>query len=582
METKNNSKLSDFVLQSFNLLDQNIVGNLTRVIDHLTDIRDKSKIETLLNNIATVTEAQTNIAKFTENKSEQETYEAVAASFGLKASYSFYSGSVQTSVSSEKYKSSTAYSASCVGEIHIGTTHFNGANVEMINFLQESVVDSLKNIQTLDEAKTFIDNYGTHIVKGWNLGGSFSLLIHASTSSYENKFKVSADVSAGYSGVGSVEASASMSYELNQKGKEDNLEIKFITIGGDADIAKINIQEKNTNISDWVQTCNKDTSYGINEIVSFSELADLIGLEKVSKLLTKYIDLFMLSYSLQNPTILTNHILLSAFESNEAVVTSDKENFRIISGGAMLPHTGASSSNVLTGTYPIINQKEIQGWKATSHDCMEPSGALEYLTVYGLSVFDPGKYLKIEIEQNDGTNKGTGADQAIAKLNMADFALISGGCRTIIGSGSFPKYLVSTYPKELSGKYSQWVSQIQDYDEAASDVSLTSFVIGIKAEGLSINPIYLVISSDDARSDGEQSASLPEGINVIGGGVLLGPKSDGNGNLLRSTYPENVNTWTEYNKDQDNSVSKVTSTTIAIGLSITINGILDQPKIIAK
>ncbi|KXX69806.1 MAC/perforin domain-containing protein [Flammeovirga sp. SJP92] len=555
------SIVSNYVLQSFNLLDSAVAQDLNNIIKYLIDIRKDS--DKLADHITVQTSMKTNESTYKQEKSELKIYEKIAGTIGISGSYGFYSGSLKVDASNSKYQTSSSFNASCTGTINVGNVYFNQSISEIINFIDTDVITALKEINDLKKAEAFIQNYGTHIAKGWNLGGAFSLDIQSYGESYEDETKVKVQVEAAYKSVSSVNASASAAYELNQSGVAENLSITKDISGGSAIAAGgIDLKKPDTGIDKWIESIDSNSTYGLYESISFAELAKAIDLLDAANFLNDYVNLFILKHSLEYPTIFTDYTKCVAYTPTTVNVSGDKD-FKIVSGGAKITKEG---NTWLLSTYPKLdNQNEINGWTSTSHDAFEPSSE-EYITSYAIGVYDPGNFLDVKVNQKQGTNTQAGGDTASATITD-DYYLVGGGCSSEANGGNL-KYMVSSYPED---DY-RWTSTNHDYNSPASNVVLTSYAVGIKSDQLAINRNVVHQKTPAPVSHGNEKATLGNGVNVIGGGIFVnGP--GGMGSLAKQSFPSTKNSWTEFNADLHGNVDKRLAEAYAIGLEVKIKGL---------
>lgn len=483
-------------------------------------------------------------------------------------------------MSKQKYLNATAYSSACVGIVNTGTTYYNKPiDNTILPLFDTSFQSALQSITTLQAAKNFVDLYGTHVALGWNLGGSSSISIKAATSSYQDKLAIAATVNGKYSSVNTVNASASAAYQLNTNGSQHGLDQNSTIVGGSAAAARqIDIKSPNTNIDAWVASCNANTTYGLSTSISMVDLANKTGNPAAGGLLQQYIHLVLLSYSLENPTTFTNQIQLQQNTTVEVTTTASKD-YKIVSGGADISSMNTANS-YLTGCCPQTQAApggglEITGWIATSHDCCSPASTSNFLTVHAIAVYDPGNYLSVFVSGVGGTNPGSGGDTANSPdwPNVHTAILTGGGCQTSIPDGGFPKYMTSNGPRQINGEWKSWNASVQDYLDPATTVNLIGYAIGIGSIYLSINSTVISSPTSQAQEQGNQQTQLGNGLNLIGGGVTLGAPTQGNGNLVRQSYPLDKNTWAEYNTDLDGSNSPCIATGYAIGVTASINGV---------
>ncbi|PIQ47114.1 MAG: hypothetical protein COW03_16895 [Cytophagales bacterium CG12_big_fil_rev_8_21_14_0_65_40_12] len=572
---------ADFVLQTFNIFENGTFDKLSNITEYLSDFRS----EDFKNNIdskVTMDPSGSDTSTYTETSSKRESNEKIAASFGLSGSYGFYSGSVQTNINTDEYNLATAFSANYFGTIDRGAVHItNATSISIGNFIA-AFQEAMTNIDSLQKAKDFIESYGTHVATGWNVGGAFSMSIAADTSTYSDKTSISVKVTGKYQAINSVSAAATAAYDLYTSGSISNLNQEAKFYGGNPDLASQIDLKSSPNISDWAKSCSTSTISGIYEAIDMAELATQNGLTIAATNLKRYTDLYLLKFSLENPTILTSETPLVAGTSVDATVTCDNP-YKIVSGGASVGNL-PNANSFLTACYPTTSTNSqgllsINGWRATSHDCISDALTDNNLTVYAIAIFDPGGYLNVFVSRDGGSNPKSGTDTANSPNwpRVPGFTLTGGGCQTIIVAGVFPKYITANCPYQINGQWIAWNASVTDYMAPASGVELLGYAIGIKSDYLSINSVMLSSTTAQAMAHGNMSQQLDNGLKIIGGGVQLSSSPSSwlvsSNNLVRQSFPSASDTWTEFNKDLDGLSHPVFATAFAIGLSVSINGI---------
>jgi hypothetical protein len=561
---------STYVLQSFNLLDINLLHDLSQIVNNLIDVRPSPLPPEFYSHIKEQTAGQVDTARFEVSKTQMDSFTRIASSFGVTGSYGVFSGSVQASYASERFRAATAFSSSSVGTINMGTTGYNGSVTAILQLLSVDFSSALRAINSLKAAKKFVDAYGTHLALSWNLGGCFSIQIEAGTKTYADKRSIEASAEAAFDSVASVSASASAAYQLNQSGSAYDLRQSLFAAGGDAALAaQINLQT-NEGLAAWLASCSTQTTYGLYKMVSLADLATDSGLAAQGQWLQQYFDLAMLAYSLQNPQLFTADVPLVPGSSTQVVAVAH-EHFKIISGGAALDQ---NVSSWLTGCQPQMAGDAINGWMAGSHDIYQAADPSTHLTSYALAAFDPGNLLNVQTTQTPGTNPNAGPDSASAPLSATSI-LTGGGVGTDILSGLNSKYIESSFP--VDGR--AWKATTHDYGSGAN-AQTTVYAVGITCLDLEIDPTLVVTRSASPQSHGNETAVLGAGLNVVGGGVKL-ENQGGFGNLVQQTYPSGLNTWEEYNKDSFGNVTLSVASAYAIGLRVAIKGVSEQPALLS-
>ncbi len=573
----NHLPASEFILQSFNLLDTNVASDLSQIVNNLKDIRVNPLPPDYYENFITEqTSDQMNTVTFSVCKTHQESFTDIAASFGVSGSFGFYSGSVQSSLNKQQSTSATSFTSSAVGVINTGTTYYNQKGGDSIfSLLVPGVKSTLQNIQTVDDAKNFVEKYGTHIALGWNLGGCYSIQIEADSSSYSNKEQLKTSATAKYSGVSTVSASITTAYQINQSGSQYNLKETVFTAGGSAAFAGQIDPNNQQTINSWINTCTPQTTYGIYKMKSFADIAEANNMTSQAQILQKYFDLCILAYSLQNPVVYSAEINLTPYQTNTVNVVADM-NFKIVSGGAKLDQ---DVSSWLVNSYPLVAGSSINSWVVGSHDVSYPASSSNYLAGYAIAVYDPGNLLQVTVQSALGANTGIGGDQFSVPL-PPNYVLTGGGCQVNVIQGINLKYIMGSYPS-LSAPWN-WTGVTCDYLAAAQEVQSTFYAVGICCDGLTITPTVVYSANGTKQNHGNQTTVLGNGLNLIGGGASIDDCTGGDGNFLQMSYPLSNNTWAEYNKDTDGNVTFALSNAYAIGLSVSIDGLSDQPAMLVQ
>ena len=571
----------DLVLKTFNVFEIDPESKIIAIFDNLSDYRSESFKKNLTKN-TTIAEPLVATSECVKTKSERQSYESIAGKFGLQGSYSFYSGSLQAAISTSSSHKSTNYSACYYGTVNMGAAHLSQVNMPQLDYFSEEFQTSIQNITSISLAKAHIDKYGTHVLTGVSLGGACSINIVANTDTYADKASISAKVTGSYDSVsGSISGAASAAFELNQSGSAYNLEQTAEFYGGNPSLAP-NLKQS-SDISTWQASCSPSTPYGIQNSMDMAAVAKALKLTTAAQYLEDYVNLFILKYSLENPTFFTKEEPVAQFTTVEATATVETENpeqakfYKIIGGGAAVTnHTDANS--FLTGCYPQTSELAggllgINGWIATSHDCMTAANTNNHLVSYAVAVYDPGNYLEVFVSEASGNITTHGPDSANnpAWPCTNKLVLTGGGAQTVV-NGGYPKFLVQNGPLQVSGAWNCWHAGVCDYIRFATNVELHGYAIGISSSALTITNQVIPNEASSPTSHGNQQGTW-EGQNIIGGGVTLGPVTQSDGNLIRQNYPKNPTTWQEFNSDLDGNVSPCQATAYAIGLTVSINDI---------
>ncbi|MCF0069478.1 MACPF domain-containing protein [Dyadobacter sp. CY261] len=557
----------DFILHSFNALNPIIAQDPNNVFSQTSNF---VKAPLTDNQVITQTFLEHFSSTKKEYQSSQESNSEFAASIGIKGSYGFFSGSLKSSYEKDTYQKSTSYSFSFNCFIDCGTVTFyqSGEYSKIRACLQDELINRLDSITTLKQAGDFTNTYGTHLIGGLKLGGFIQLKSQAETTDYTSKEAISVEVELAYNGVADISSAASVAQKLSTASHSSSFTESASTSGGSSSLAvAVDPKDKNT-IIEWAKSCTKDTAYALTHTIEISKLAANPTAQAV---LQKYLDLVVLAQSISNPTIISAHRKLTPFALSTVDAVASDPHFRIIGGGAMVP---MNTINFLVNSFPQQDSQTqgITGWTASSHDIAEPSDRDHHITSYAIAIYDPtyspgvpSSLLDVQVGTGFGTNKGIGRDSAAAKVPNG--FLLSGGGIESETPNKFQKFVLGSYPSAVD----EWTAKNSDYENAASEVTLTAYAIGIK----SLHPALTITASRVAtpKSEyeyGNQVAQLGEGVSIASGGVSVENK-DGFGNLVQQSYPSSASAWTEYDKDTDGHVTYANCAAYAIGFTPHLN-----------
>jgi hypothetical protein len=560
------SKPHDFVLQSFNVFNPIIAKNPDLLLSQLNNYLKTPLTE---GDVNTQTVEQTFSSTYKEFQSSQSSDTEFAASVGIEGSYGFYSGSVKASYNSETYQASTAFSSSFNAVINCGTVTFKrqSDNNAIRACLTTEFCDNLDSITTLKAAKDFVKTYGTHLVLGLNLGGFIQLKSESKTSNYKSKQDMSLAVTAAYKGAGSISAAASATQKLSQESFSSSLEQTVDTSGGQSNLAAAIDPKDPKTVTDWANSCTSDTSHGITSSIEIWQLA---ANDTAKNTLKEYINLVILTQSINNPTIIAAEAALQPYVAVNVNAVANDVHLRIIGGGAMVEK---NNSSFLINSYPQTDSHgHINGWTATSHDISTPASASEYITAFAIAIYDPSyavgnadSLLQVQLKTASGSNPGTGGDIAVSSIDTS--YLLSGGGIQSFSGGVTVKFLTGSYPSNDN----TWTVTNHDYEHPASNVGLTAYAIGIKSNHPSLTITPSMVSTPESEFEySSLTTTLGDGISIAGGGVSV-KNPTGGGNLVQQSFPSSSNSWTEYDKDLDGHVSYANCAAYAIGFTASLD-----------
>ncbi len=177
-----------------------------------------------------------------------------------------------------------------------------------------------------------------------------------------------------------------------------------------------------------------------------------------------------------------------------------------------------------------------------------------------------GKITVAVFERSAGNEQAHFTDFAIDVPE--GFVAIGGGIRaTNLGSGNL---ITASYPND---QLTAWIVSSKDH-LYPNPVRIVGYAIGLKIEGLTQQQLMKYISvgvqSSSWVSHPDTSSGVPEGYQLIGGGVRV--DWSGAGNLVTASYPENNFSWRVKTKDHVTS-SPATAFAYAIGIKKALPGI---------
>lgn len=568
---------SDFLLQSFNALDPSVAADPTQILYNLLHSRRASLDP---DQVFSTAEYNGFHHQFSKEDSSQSSYANTAISLGIKGSYGVYSGSVAVDYEKETDMTSKTTFSSYTSDLTCGVLIFNESddNVAIAANINPAVMDALNAIRTLADAEAFTKTHGTHVVLGGYLGGSLSVIIKSSASTFAQKETVSAQIELNYNGIGSMSAVAKAANDSKTAAGSSSLKQELKSLGGSVStIAGLNLNDEAT-IKAWLTTCDTTSVRGL---FKSTELWQLASNATAGGILKHYLDLCLLKRSLENPVVFSNYGPVTAGQYNTVTATAAAD-YKIISGGAWLD---ANGSDLLTSSFPALDSsQDINSWKAVSHDCMISSHPSDELVAYALGVHDPANLLTITCTPASGTNPQVGGDAATATVPTG--CLLTGGGAETSSTQTFARYLTGSFP---SGQpdYNSWVARGHDYADASA-ATLKAWAVGLQVSNLPEFTITKVVVPErgGTQSHGNSFAALGANRKIAGGGVEL-EQSSGKApetleNLLHASFPTSqggVFGWQEFNGDLNGVFDKVNATAYAYTLKATstVSGVTFQP-----
>jgi hypothetical protein len=558
---------SDHILQSFNALDKNMARQPDQILHYLSAYLAQPLSQ---GQIITQTSEQMFSGKYEEHTSTETTYQSFADSMGLKGGYGFYSGSISVNQTGHTYQSSTTYDAAYSATLDCGScSYYQSGNIQSIrSCLTPELIHKLDAINSFDLARGFTNTYGTHLILGFQLGGTIFIRLSAQASNLDTQTSIQASANASYNeGICSVSAALSTTNSLSTQYQSQSFISTIKTLGGSATVAgQINPTDPSS-CDGWVRSCTVNTVRGISETIEFWQLAKN---STAQNFLKNYVRSVIVAQSLKYPSYFSNSIPCQPNVQNTVGVTVP-EHYKTISGGALVRF--GSSSRLLSSQPNFDLNNKITGWMAASHDMFIPatpsSPCYDQITAYAIAIYDPQDQdqglVQVQCFQAQGTNPGQGGDSAVATIDPG-YTLTGGGVQVNCESGG-AKYLIQCYPNTDT----QWTGLVCDYENAAQQAPLTVYAIGVKPASNAYinisNTITPMLNPDvESGTTNAQSSS-----SIAGGGVNITARGGSiNGNLVYATYPTSANTWSISHCDLDGNVCYADCTAYAIQLTAQV------------
>lgn len=507
-----------------------------------------------------------------EVNSTSEVSKKLSESLNIKASYGIYSGSASLARTTSSVTKNTSYMAIATGIADGGTTNYK-VNTLTFNMLCSDVQNMLKAITDLKSAEAFVNTYGTHIITGLRMGGMFSFMVTAESTSTTDNSSISASLSTGINtGTASASATSSFQSSLETQYANHKLSMHLQTLGTDV-LYFGPPKSGDPNYQAWIDSL-QNTWLSVSDTVEFYTLDTT---NTWGPILQHYMNLNYLShsfnkpliYSVSTPTIPGNYTSVTLNLGDVIGSNIQQSAVKILSGGAKVVD---NSNSFLTGSYPYLNNNTIVGWCAESHDISDPCLATESLYAYAIAVYDPGNLLNVIVNTANGTNPGVGPDLVnLAALVNKNQIITGGGCliNHSQNSGAGPKFIFSNYPTPFPVG-TQWCVDVKDYFFAASNCVLTGFAIILTLN--SVSGLNLQIQINDCGNSklnhNQKQYTSKTGNPIIGGGVGI---SRVNSNILQASYPLDAMHWYGSDKDTDGNVDDETQTCYMVSCTCSVN-----------
>jgi hypothetical protein len=464
--------------------------------------------------------------------------EKMCEQMGVKGKYAVYLASILA----DKTIYTNSVNAGYYAAIRCGYATCSKTGEKLTQLLDESLVDELNAISDFQSAEDFTNNWGTHLVKRVHFGGSMYIKAHVNTPSVEENAEIETKINDAFASVLGIGRLAEAMMKVGAIQSKTKLKQSLSILGGKN---KETVDPANAkSFTDWAASCSDEDAYSISETVEMYMLAR----GDARKILEKYINLRLLQQSLRHPRIFIERKKMVAFNINEVTVSAPKD-FKIIGGGAAVTR---GSNNYLLGSYPLTDstRERVNGWRVTSHDCVDPTAPNDMMAAYAIAIYDPGNYIGIKIEIEDGRNPGPGPDQAFAMIGsptqQSDWLGCGGGGYSLTRAGS------NKFIRQLSIGFSRSATSLtwgHEHDVPVlpnTHVEMRAFVVGIKSKEPQLTIEMRSEQGPPSTSTlGEATCLLPE--TLCGGDALTGTVHT-NTNLMQACYPVNANTWAAANR----------------------------------
>jgi hypothetical protein len=545
-----NSKPQDKLLQSFNIFTVDRPNEL--LMNLIPCIENGKTIPSTY--ISSSTGAQSFKSQYLEQSSSRETKREFSASVGIEGSYGVFSASMQMDYSKSEATSTTAFYSCYRAKLSIGTLSFKADKADTRNLLNPALIKQLDGINSMAKAHDFIETWGTHLVTRVNLGGTLFVSIQADTNSKEEKEKLSLDIKTKYDGaIASLSAAASVVTEMRKSSATKNVKHDVVALGGLATKAAMIDPDNKASYQAWIDTCTENTVFAASESIELYKLAE----GDAQGILKKYIDLKMLAYSLEHPTVFAEEKSISPYNNNTITApTTYTKGYKIIGGGAA---ASLGCSSYLIGSYPQAEGSATPtGWHAASHDIAIAANPSNILSAYAIAVYDPENYLEVTVATAKGKNKGLGIDEA--EVTLGDGWVLTAGGINCSNVDSANKFVLASYFKSPR----TWAAACSDYISRSTNTETTVYAVGIKSR----DPHLSITSTQikGAESYGQHGRGVANAQTCVCGGGVRVWNNTGMGNLVQKTFPVSPTSWAEVNNDMIGNISRANYQAYAIAI----------------
>ena len=553
------SKPANWVLQSVNIFDLHAHFQLS--IAALSDHRAR---QPPVNSVTNPRGHGSAVCRLSQGRSATDSSQRLAESIGVSGHYGLYSASMHASRELDRSEHYTSFHSSFTVTVDYGTAKVRDGQ-DTWSYLNTNIRRALEGVSNFSGAERFVQEYGTHVVEGVQLGGQMCIKISKDTEDVAESEKLEVSVKASYGALDSVEGAVSAYHSVHRS--SEYLTQVMYNIGGQP--------ISPSSAHDWIRSVSADTVAGFTGLKPYWELgvAD-VALRNPLAVLEDYVKSRMLKESLTNLRVITNAVPLSA-QTVTASLPSGLDGYKIVSGGAKADW---SKGYFLTGTYPEGDRNRITGWTAAAHKLgASGSEAGHHLTAYALAVYDPFDRLEVRVAQqsnewvpeNEGPHAGLGNAEA-----PSGFTPVGGGGRANSNTSSV-QYLVYCHPWSSDGRrIAGWFTKTHDRSYGTSSGATTAYLTCIrdKTGKLTLESDIATREQDERQSHGKLTATGLHG-NVSGGGFERrdNDHASNNLNLLQGSFPNKPGSWQELNKDL-NTAYAIQARVHAISLKAALTG----------
>ena len=585
MERKENlSPVENLVLQSFNMFDPDVSSNLKNVSSRLMDIRNPKA--DLSKYILTETTQRESKCQYNSSESAAENYFQIAGSIGVKGKYAMLSGSLTAKAKHETTTTATSFFAAQRAFLNFGQAYFNATLTKEVlsEVLSTQFWEAFAKVDSLQAARTFFDQFGTHIALGWGLGGDLAIAVKSELKTIEEKTELSATVEGVYKGLRTIEATIQAAADLQSQHHSATFSQEITAVGGDPRAAQEIKIDDSASVEPWLQSVDADSSsYGLTNVTSFRELALTLGMNDVAEQLGNYENLVILYESLANPSIffgvkkIEKFVYTTAEAKAPSALDEGGGQFKLLCGGGTMGH---AANSYLIESYPHTGiGGRVDSRAATSHDYeTQAPDETESLTTYVIAVNDPGDFLKVTVQSSAPTPKNSDT------LSVGEGVLVGGGCRQGKGKESYPlTYNAPTYSKEYQQEVREWtVARRAVPTSSATDDDMEVFTVSASCDFIEL--VQQPTATLNTAPAFDVWLSLTSNFPVLGGGYLLfgadGKVPSDSANFIFQSYPIKEG-WLGFHHQTPRKREQAIDNVVVLGFKYKTKGGFEMPSTLA-